>query len=132
MNEIKWSTEYLTGIDIIDYQNSELIKKFNELLEIDNKSCLSGHLESFFTFLLDYAYYCFKIQEKYFDNNFYSEKESHIREHRKFIKDIILFQSNFLKTDIFDTELILSYIKNWIENHILKLDKIYFKTVTKK
>lgn len=132
MNKIKWSTEYLTGIDIIDYQNSELINKFNELLETDNKSYLYGHFESFFTFLLDYTYYCFKIEEKYFDNSFYSEKESHIREHRRFIKDIILFQSNFLKVDTFDTELLLSYITNWIENHILIMDKIYFKTVTKK
>lgn len=131
MDKIIWLKENHIGIDIIDYYNSKLIEKINELLEIEDKFYLSGNFESFFIFLLDYAYYCFKIEEKYFDECTYPDKNEHIIEHRKFIKDIIEFQYDFLKTDIFFMDNVILYIKSWIENHILIKDKEILENLNK-
>lgn len=122
MKILKWNKDFITGIDIIDFQHRVLISKLNELYtyinEVGNCICLSQMLDELF----EYSIYNFSTEESYFDYFTYKKRENHINEHRIFKEEILNFKKN-LKNDklMIDYDLLI-FLTEWAINHMLETD----------
>jgi hemerythrin-like metal-binding protein len=122
---IVWNDHYSVKIDKIDQQHQKLISLLNTLHE----AMLSGKgkekLELILKELVEYTEYHFKTEEEIFVQYSYKDKVAHIKEHN-ILREKVLNYYNKMKTgEIVVSHDILKLLKEWLNNHILSVDKKY-------
>lgn len=125
-----WKPEYSIGVDIIDEQHKylfEIIESAFKLLK-DNCSVDKSKYDGIALIIQDlcqYAKYHFATEEKYMIKINYKEYPSHKVEHDNFILYINKINLEQVEEDpqkyIND---ILSFLLNWLLDHILLKDKL--------
>ncbi|MFC1568685.1 bacteriohemerythrin [bacterium] len=121
---INWSKTYSVGIKKIDNQHQKLFKMINNFHVYVQKGDPQAPKKLLIQ-LMDYALVHFQTEEKYFKQYNYPESKAHIKEHLEFEKRISTFRSNYQSKKTLNATLMLNYIKKWIVNHILIIDKKY-------
>lgn len=121
----KWEEKYSVGIQSIDNQHKELFKLLNSLLEAMKlgkglivASQIILELESF-------AIVHFQKEEFFFQRFDYSGAAEHISEHNFFIEKITTLKSELKSGKITLSLELYVFLKDWIERHILVVDKEY-------
>jgi methyl-accepting chemotaxis protein len=122
---IDWGPRYFIGLKSIDEQHKILVDLMNELYEAfgsnKNKKVIKHVLKE----LLDYTIYHFGNEEELFEKYGYKESENHEDQHKKFIQRIEQFQKDFEKGNTILSFDLIDFLKNWLLNHILKIDAKY-------
>lgn len=124
---IKWKDDYNTGITKIDNQHKKLFEIANRAYDLlkdeftlDKYDDIVAILEE----LKDYAVYHFNSEEEYMQSVNCKTYPAQKKEHDKFIEKI---QSvDLFSVDENQEEFlleVLGFIVNWIEKHILGIDK---------
>lgn len=129
---VKWTSDYLLGIEEIDGHHRHLFDLLNKTYEMfvagESKCDLSNVLDE----LIDYATYHFTAEEMSMAKNCYPNYTQHCALHQKFCQRINEIQKDYLSGR---TELsleILSFLKNWISSHILVQDADYGNYIKQK
>lgn len=126
MSLIKWDQEkFSVDIDEMNEQHKKWITLINRLHEslVTNNSEISP--ENAIKEMLAYTNYHFQQEEELMQNVQYPNYEKHKLEHKHFILKLekldqdIANGSHILRTQI------MSILKNWLEDHICKVDKLY-------
>lgn len=122
---IEWHEKFSVGIDEIDAQHKKWFGIINELHESLIKSKGIKNLEKIVEEMEEYTRYHFSEEEKMLEKEGYEYLDRHRQIHFSFKQEI-----RRLKGDIFSGEMVLrtqvmSVLKNWLEDHILKEDKKY-------
>lgn len=126
---IKWSDKYSLGIETIDNQHKELFRLANEAYDLlKNEFYLDKYDEvvRLIEELKNYAIYHFKTEEKYMLDIEYKKTFSHKVIHNQFVEKVNSIDLE--KMDENQEEYLISilqFIVDWIENHILKVDRQY-------
>lgn len=121
----KWDEEYSVGIQAIDTQHKEIFKLLNKLLEA-MKQGQAGHVTNEIILELEkYAVLHFQKEEFFFHRFSFSGAEEHIREHQMFIQKVISLKADLKSGKIIMSFELLNFLKEWIDHHILKVDKEY-------
>lgn len=120
-----WSDDFSTGIEKFDDDHKYLFNKVNEL----HSGLKSGFKISDMTFILDdlanYTKTHFAREESLMVEYGYPEYETHKAIHEKLLQKVADFQDRLAKGDtVFSLEL-LSFLKDWLTEHILKTDRKY-------
>lgn len=126
---IKWSNEYLLGVEIIDEQHKELFRIAGDAYDLlknefyfDKYDRVVKLIEE----LKQYAVFHFETEEKYMLEIGYKKLFSHKIIHNDFVEK---FNSIDLeKMDDNQEEYltsIIQFVVDWIEQHILKMDRQY-------
>ena len=122
---LTWKDEFITGLEPLDTAHRNLLEQINVFtaqVKQDNKS---GFRE-IFTFLAEHTQSIFDVEEDLMRENKYPFTESHLQEHKSFIRH---FQELERKTLIgiddprylaFRTELLLL---DWFSSHATKADR---------
>lgn len=121
----EWKSEYETGVDEIDYQHRVLVSLINELSDLASNQFDLEAAGEVFEKLKSYTVFHFATEEELMGQYRYEERDhqAHLLQHRQFEKEIESVQQDFNQVSVEDCNVILSYLKNWLINHIGRTDK---------
>lgn len=125
MELIKWGENLSVGIDSIDKQHKELIKIVNELYDAMSSGKGKEVLGSTLARLIDYTKVHFSNEETYFARFKYAETESHKEEHKNLVAKAVELQTKFKAGNVMISIEVMNFLKDWLSNHIQKIDKKY-------
>ncbi|MEO0288940.1 MAG: bacteriohemerythrin [candidate division WOR-3 bacterium] len=123
----EWNDSLKTGNEKIDEQHQKLIGMINLLYTSMKKGEGKNVLEKLLKELLDYTKYHFETEEKIFSKIKDKNIEKHIKEHSDFTFKINEFKLRFESGEKFFTIELLNFLKDWLLNHIKKVDIETFK-----
>lgn len=124
-NMFKWDEKYSVGVQSIDNQHKEIFSILDRLYNSLKRGRVEIVLDQIIPELEDYIAHHFKTEEFFFDRFSYTETDEHIAEHEGFkqkMKDIKAEIRTGRTSLSFD---LMIFLKNWIEHHILLVDKKY-------
>ena len=116
---------YSVSVLEIDNQHKAITKMLNELYDSFLKKEHEKKLGEILTRLSEYAIYHFKTEEKYFLLFKYDKRATHLQEHYDFIEKIKAFRNEFDKNSSALTYKLINFLREWLMNHILVIDKEY-------
>ena len=122
---IEWGPKYHIGIKSIDDQHKILVDLINDLYDAFGSQKNKKVIKKVIKELLDYTVYHFGNEEESFKKIGYKESDNHQIQHEKFIEKIETFGKEFEEGDASLSFEILDFLKNWLLNHILKIDTKY-------
>lgn len=125
MAYIDYTSEYKFGLQEIDMQHKklfDLINGFYDGLTAGKGKAILGELVQG---LVDYAIYHFKTEENYMLQYNYSDYTTHKGEHDNFNAKVTDVNKRFREGKLVLSSEITNFVKDWIINHILVVDKKY-------
>lgn len=122
---MKWSDDLSVQVTEIDNQHKKLIDIINSLheamLEKKSKEMLAGILDE----LAAYTVYHFSTEEKYMTEFNYIGLLSHKKEHDAFVSKTESFISAYQSNKLGLSMELMSFLRDWVSNHIKGTDKKY-------
>jgi hemerythrin len=120
-----WDNRFVTNIEVIDQQHQKLIGLLNDLHEAMKQKRDAALIGQTINELVVYTVYHFRTEEELLAKYEYPGLNNHKAEHAYFTKEIYSLQERYSKgSTVFTTE-ILSFLKDWVNDHILGIDKSY-------
>lgn len=131
-NDIKWNTDYETGIDEIDDQHHILVNTLNEANELLSKEYSMENLQNITKDLLSYALYHFETEEemmhKYdYEGEAKNDFDNHMKQHRDFSSKVVELRDSLKSGNMVGKDELIGFLLNWLLNHIEKTDKKFGK-----
>ncbi len=129
MSILKWNEKYQTGVKQFDQEHQQLLQRFNDLYT-NIFECETLEQECKLTAdvlqdLLDYVKYHFTAEEELMQKYQYPEYEEHRKAHGYFIKEVAALLTKHEGGELALSFPIFTFVKDWIDNHILIVDKRY-------
>jgi hemerythrin len=125
MAYLNWSEKFSVNVRELDAQHMTLVDKINVLHQslLDNKGreVQNKIIED----LLVYADVHFAAEEKQMRNLNYPGYQKHKQEHDTFTAKALDLQQRVTRSGFVLTLEVLSFLKNWLQDHILGTDKEY-------
>ena len=115
--------KYFTGVVWQDFQHQELMTLFSLLIKARADKQDKDAFRFAVAFLSMYVNHHFKLEEEYMDIYYYPEKNSHRKEHKKFVKTLKEFRIEHQGYSEEAIDELLKKINQWILNHIFGDDK---------
>jgi hemerythrin len=123
---IVWNDDLMTGIEKIDEQHQILVNLFNEANTRLTNNNSAEFLEQITRDLLSYALYHFETEEELMQKYHFTENsndDTHIKQHRSFSARVVAVRNDIKAGVLISREELLSFLNNWLINHILNTDK---------
>ena len=122
---LEWQDRFRTHVDPFDDHHQHLFFLLNQAYDNLEQGQLTERMGELLNELIDYTIYHFRAEEHWMKENQSPHYEKHLQEHARFIERISELHADFLcgKTKI--SLEVLSFMKNWIEQHILVSDEEY-------
>lgn len=120
-----WDEKYSVGIQSIDNQHKEIFRILNKLLEAMKMGHGNDVTAQIIQELERYAVIHFQKEEFFFQRFNFQGSPEHITEHQNFIKKIALLKPDLKSGKITLSFELLNFLKDWIDHHILVVDKQY-------
>jgi|SRR5208283_3182348 len=122
---VEWTQKLSVGIPSIDKQHQKLIELLNAFfVSVQNKDG-KGKIATVIKGLKDYTIEHFNSEEAVMRIHKYPGLEVQVREHESFVKTVQDFEDRFNKGKLILTLEITNFIRDWITNHIMNVDKQY-------
>lgn len=122
---IQWSSRLSVNVKIIDTQHEKLVKLINDLNDAMAAGKGKDVVGKIISELVDYTVYHFSTEEKYFEQFGYPEITQHKSEHKKFTDEASHFKQEFDAGRIGLSVKVMSFLSDWLTNHIMGTDKKY-------
>lgn len=123
----RWSDKYSVQIEIIDKQHKHLFEIINELYTAFNEKNTHEKLAIILEKLIEYTKYHFSEEEKYFNQFDYEDSKAHIQKHNEFFETVLKLKNESGKKELMVTYQLMSFLRNWLVDHILVQDHEYMK-----
>jgi len=123
---LAWDDEkYSVGVKSIDGQHGVLFELINDLYEAMRKGQANKLTGALLKKLVDYTQTHFAAEEKMMADAKYPALAEHRVKHRDLIKQVGDFTSRFEKGEIALNLDLMSFLRDWLTNHIQKVDREY-------
>ena len=137
IDEIKWSKDYEVGVEEIDAQHHILVNTLNEANELLTKDYSLENLQKITKDLLSYALYHFETEEEMMQESNYAglapkDFENHMKQHRDFSAKVVEVRDSLKVGNLIGQDELISFLLNWLLNHIEKTDKKFGKFLQEK
>ncbi len=122
---LAWSKDLLTGVTKIDEQHHMLVNMLNEASQRLSVEYRPDQLADLIHNLMSYALYHFETEEELMLKSHYDPQHQalHIEEHRTFSAKVASLQQSLAHGQSVSPEELLSFLNDWLRNHILNTDK---------
>jgi len=120
-----WDEKYSVGIAKIDEQHKKLIGLVNKLYDAMREGKGKDILLSILEETLNYTNYHFSTEEEIFKKYNYSLKEPHMKEHKSMKEKVERLYNDVKAGNSNVTVEVFTFLKDWINNHILDIDMKY-------
>lgn len=125
MNKFQWCDDYCLNIEVVDAPQQQMLKLMNQLNEMrENDSDVRSIAEAL-TEMTEFARNFFRSEERMLNRFNYPEYQEHRKEHRDFIKNIIMFRRWFAEDAAKLTDDVFEFFRVWVSHHILVSDQRY-------
>ena len=125
MEKINWSPSYSVGVTLLDEQHKRLVDMINLLLSDSEATVRSETISELLTRLTNYAGDHFQAEERLLEEHGYPELARQREQHKAYRIKIVKFcQDTMSHQDSVPAD-ILRFIRDWLQNHILKSDMKY-------
>lgn len=121
---MEWSDSLDIGIDEINRQHQTLLHLVNELYHLLNHNYGLNSIKRVVQGLIDYTANHFTYEETLFDQIDYSQAQHHREKHQHLVQEVLDFQKRVERGEEIGDEL-MSFLKNWLTQHIMREDKAY-------
>lgn len=119
-----WKPQFVLNVTVIDEQHKVLVRLINDMGQI-----LAGKMVAqysvIFSDLIKYTRYHFITEEALMLASGYplNNVNAHIKQHKQFIDELgsVCADNSIVSED--ELSVILSFLTNWLSNHICKVDK---------
>jgi hemerythrin-like metal-binding protein len=122
---IEWTGNLSVAIGKIDDEHKKLVDLINGLHDAMKSGNTKSRLGWLINELAGYAAVHFATEEKLFDQYGYPSATLHKLEHAKFIRQVTEFKGQFDSGKAMLSMEVMSFLSDWLKNHILKTDKQY-------
>ncbi len=125
MAYINWQENFSVNVEEIDKQHKMLVEMINALHSamLSNKAQESQKLTV--KMMIDYAAQHFALEEKYMKQFSFPGYRLHKEEHDRFSAKAHDLQERMNKAGFVLSLEILNFLRDWLRDHILKVDKAY-------
>lgn len=120
-----WSDSYSVQITLIDSQHKVLVGLINELHQAMVTRTGKEHLGKILSELIKYVRSHFAAEEGLLQSTHYPDSANHQAEHGRFTATVQEFQNKFQKNEVGLTVEVMDFLKDWLVNHIMRVDKQY-------
>ena len=131
MQKVAWSGSLSLDIPDIDKQHMKFLDIVNELLLAMEENKTKEKQSKIIDELINYAFYHFSKEERYFNKANYPFAVQHEKEHEEFIDKVIGFKNDLDQNKLTLTIEMINFMNNWWTNHIRVSDKKYLPYVKK-
>ncbi len=129
---IKWSEKFMMGIEVIDKQHQKWIEFINKLYRALKQGAADDILNEIFNELIEYTKYHFGFEEKYMAEFGFEDIENHKKEHENFVNELYAMFNEYLEEKPDVPFQLITYLKRWVERHVLVTDRKYSKLFKEK
>ncbi|MBI3754488.1 MAG: hemerythrin family protein [Deltaproteobacteria bacterium] len=122
---IEWNNDLCVGVDVIDNQHKELLRRINALLDACSQGKGKDEVGRVIKFLEDYITVHFNAEEAIQKKNGYPDYETHKGLHDEFRKNFSELKKRF-ENEVVGLYLVLltnRTVVDWLINHIGRIDK---------
>ena len=120
-----WTEKLVTGIPSIDEQHMELVKMINELHRAMKLKAGGKQAGDILVRLADYTGYHFGHEEELFEQYEYPGKAEHKKIHDDLVAKVVQFKTEFENGRAALSMDLMTFLTDWLKNHILKTDMAY-------
>ena len=126
---VQWTSKLDTKIPMVDQQHRKLCDYINDLHAAMQKNRTGQELQAIMKKLRDYTAMHFRDEEGIFATSGYPASEEHKAIHRKFVEKLNEFESQLGSGTATVSMDLLSFLKDWLIQHIAKTDPTYLPYV---
>lgn len=121
---MEWNAQLDIGLDEINRQHRTLLHLINELYYLLKHNYGLPSIKRVVQGLIDYTANHFAYEEILFEQIGYEQTSHHVAAHQQLVKEVLDFQRRVETGEDIGDEL-MTFLKNWLKNHIMKEDKAY-------
>lgn len=125
MEKIIWGENFSVGVRDLDEQHKQIVIIVNTLIDMNNAEVSSEIISDTLTKMTRYAMDHFEKEEQYMLDYEYPEYPSQKKQHQEFKKKTVNFCMETMVHEVTVPKEIITYLKAWWTNHILKEDMKY-------
>jgi hemerythrin-like metal-binding protein len=118
-----WNDDLKVNVGLVDKQHMKLVQLLNNLHDAMKLGKGKEALGKTFSELLDYTVYHFGTEEDFFRKYGYPDSISHKKEHEALTEQALDLSARFSRGEPVLSAEIMTFLKNWLNNHILRNDK---------
>ncbi len=122
---IKWSEQFSVGIPQIDAQHQQLVSLLNELYDAMSAGQAQDALGAILARLVGYTKKHFADEEAWMARATFPFLRSHKAAHRELTDQVAEFHRKFTSGATAINVQLTSFLKKWLQEHILQVDKRY-------
>jgi hemerythrin len=122
---IQWNDTLSVGISESDTQHKKLIDMINNLNDAMKQGKGNAVIGQIVMGLVAYTKTHFGMEEKIFDQYQYPDTAAHKREHAAFVQKLEKFKTDFETNKIGLSLDLMTFLSQWLQNHIKGTDKKY-------
>jgi len=120
---IEWSEKLSVNVSKIDEHHKVLIKYINDLFDAMSTGKGKDVLDPILTGLVDYTKFHFSTEEKFMDQFGYHLSISHKNAHKELTAQVVELLDKFKSEKTNLSIPVMHFLKDWLNNHILNVDK---------
>lgn len=132
MSLIEWTEEFSVGIDEIDMQHRKWISIVNELHDSIMETRGADSLKELIGEMEEYTDFHFSAEEEMLQKAGWPELDRHKRIHFSFKQQVTQLKRDISSGEMVLRSQVMSVIKNWLTDHILKEDREYSEFILNK
>lgn len=128
MEILRWHERFSVGNKEMDFQHKMLLNFANYLTTGSGRGYNHQEMEDILEELINYTEYHFTAEEELLKEH--PSIESHRKMHADFTKKVHCFEEEFKKGKETINSALFTFLVDWIQDHLLKTDIIFFKTLS--
>ncbi|MBF0559256.1 MAG: hemerythrin family protein [Nitrospirae bacterium] len=120
-----WKNSLSVNIEAVDEQHKKLIRLINDMHDAMKTGQSKEVMGRIFGELLDYTATHFKYEEDLFQKYGYPDSFDHKKAHEALVNKAVDLKTKFDRGELSINLEVMSFLKDWLNNHILRTDKKY-------
>ncbi|OHD07041.1 MAG: hypothetical protein A2Y41_07050 [Spirochaetes bacterium GWB1_36_13] len=130
---VSWNSGYSVKVEELDAHHKKLISLMNALHQALKEGKTRSVLSKIIRELIQYTQFHFGKEEELMKKNGYPDFTAHKKQHDKFVEKISEAQNQFENNEAENLSAgLLTFLKDWLVNHIMIIDKKYSHFFNKK
>ena len=125
MSYFKWSDSMSVGVTLMDEDHKTIITLINLLHENIHSKKDTKNISSIINVLVNYTIFHFEREEKIMQSANYPNLELHQKKHVSLKDEVRNIAELYDEGQNLDQDKLLTFLKDWLSNHILKEDMQY-------
>ncbi|HEY3307898.1 MAG TPA: bacteriohemerythrin [Desulfuromonadaceae bacterium] len=128
---LEWDASFSTSVSRFDEQHKRLFGMVNELHDAMQQKRSKEAIGRILNGLAEYTVSHFAEEERSFSQTNYPEETQHKQLHKKLVDQVVELQGKFKSGETLLTQDVITFLQDWLVNHIKGVDKKYGQHLNK-